>query len=157
MTDAMPSGGYEWLDPDSFLISSDTNGGTCYIVEVDVEYNQNLHDLHSELPFLVEKLELDGNEKLCATLYSKKNYVSSLRNIQQAIRHGLKVTKIHRVLKMNQSNWLQPYIALNNTIRRKATDPTRKDLAKLMNNSVSLPLLYSLKLTQNTQNSRSTI
>ena len=43
-----------------------------YILEVDVEYPKNLHDLHSDLPFLPERMKIDKCNKLVCNLYDKK-------------------------------------------------------------------------------------
>lgn len=138
MTEKLPIGNYKWLDdPENFSLDEDTDGDKGYMVEVDVEYHPSFHDYHNELPFLPESFKVHNTEKLCATLENKQNYIASLRNIQQAIKHGLRVTKLHRVLSFTQSDWLKPYIELNNNIRRNATDQTRNDLAKLMINAVS--------------------
>lgn len=141
MCEKMPIGDYAWIDPETFSLDSNAEGEKGYIVEVDVEYDKELHDAHNDLPFLPHTFKVHDTEKLCATLENKKNYVASLMNVQQAIRHGLKVTKVHRVLGFKQTDWLKPYIELNAEIRRKATDLTQSDLAKLMVNSVSLKIL----------------
>lgn len=139
MTGKMPSGNYKWEDPQSFSLQADATGSKGYIVEVDVQYDSSLHDDHNDLPFLPESFLTGTKEKrLCLTLHEKKNYIASLRNIQQAVRYGLKVTKLHKVLSFDQSEWLKDYIELNNRIRKNSTDPARKELAKLMNNAVSL-------------------
>lgn len=137
MTGPMPCGNYKWLDPQTFDLTTDAEGNEGFIVEVDCTYSESLHDFHDELPFLPESTNIGGSKKLCATLTEKKNYVVSLRNLQQAIRHGLEVRALHKVLKFDQSNWIKSYIELNNNIRRNATDKARSDLAKLMNNAVS--------------------
>ena len=46
-----------------------------YFVEVDVQYPQKLHDLHNDLLYLSEKMEIEKLEKLVTNLYDKNEYV----------------------------------------------------------------------------------
>jgi len=73
---------------------------TGYILEVDLEYPQHLHDAHTDLPFCStrDKPPSKREDKLFVTLYDKKRYIIHYRNLQQCTRHGLQVTKIYRVL-----------------------------------------------------------
>ncbi|EFN70736.1 hypothetical protein EAG_06134, partial [Camponotus floridanus] len=109
-----------------------------YIFEVDLEYLQHLHAAHTDLPFCptCDKPPSKREFKLLATLYDKKRYMIHYRNPQQCTRHGLRVTKIHRILQFSQSPWLQNYIELNTHFRTLAKNVFEKNLYKLMNNAV---------------------
>ena len=73
---------------------------------------------------------------LVANLYDKTEYVIHIRNLKQALNHGLILKKVHRVIKFNQKAWLKPYIDMNAKIRQKAKSNFEKDFFKFMNNAV---------------------
>ena len=56
--------------------------------------------------------------------------------MKQALNHGLKLKKVHRIIEFNQKAWLKPYIDMNTELRKVAKDDFEKDLFKLMNNAV---------------------
>ena len=107
-----------------------------YIFEVDVKCSKKLHELHSDLPFLPERMEINKCNKLICNLYDRKKYVVHINSLKQALNHGLKFKKIHRINEFNQEAWLKPYIYMNTELRKDAKNDFEKDLFKLMNNSV---------------------
>ena len=70
-----------------------------YLLEVDVKYPKELHENHNELPFLAEKMKIKRVEKLVPNLKCKKRYVVHIKTLDQALKHGLKLKKVHRVIK----------------------------------------------------------
>ena len=73
------------------------------------------------------------NVKNSCVVYLIKIHIKSLK---QALNHGLKLKKVHRIIKFNQKAWLKPYIDINTELRKLAKDDFEKDLFKLMNNAV---------------------
>ena len=103
---------------------------------MDVKYPKKLHELHSDLPFLPERMEINKCKKLVCNLYNKKKYVAHINTLKQALNHGLKLKKVHRVIEFNQEAWLKLHIDMNTELRKLAKNGFEKDLSKLMNNSV---------------------
>ena len=103
---------------------------------MDVKYPKRLHKLHSDLPFLSERMEINKCKKLVCNLSNKKKYVTHINSLEQALNNGLKLKKIHRVIEFNEKEWLKPYIDMNTELRKAAKNDFEKDFFKLMNNSV---------------------
>ena len=92
--------------------------------------------MHSDLPFLPERMKIDKCNKLVCNLYDKKCYVVDIRSLKQAVNHGIILKKVHRIIQFNQEAWLKPYIDMNTELRKQAKNDFEKDFYKLMNNSV---------------------
>ena len=77
MSKKLPVNGFKWLDNDKineeFIKNYNENDKKGYILEVDVKYPKKLHDLHSDLPFLPERMEINKCKKLVCNLYDKKS------------------------------------------------------------------------------------
>ena len=73
----LPVNGFRWLDSDEineineeFIKNYNENDNKGYIFEVDVRYPKRLHDLHSDLPFLPERREINKCKKLACNLFN---------------------------------------------------------------------------------------
>ena len=107
------------------------------ILEVDLIYPEELHDLHNDYPLCPERVECDkGVKKLIPNLRNKNNYVVHYKTLMQCLRLGMKLKKIHRGIKFIESDFLKPYIDMNTNLRTQAKNNFEKDFFKLMNNSV---------------------
>ena len=94
---------------------------------------------------MCEKMEINGVVKLIPNLRDKKNYVIHIEALDQALRHGLILEKIHQAIECNQSTWLKPYIDMNTELRAKTLNDFKKDFFKLMNNSVFSKLMENIR------------
>ena len=107
------------------------------ILEVDLEYPEELHDLHNDYPLCPERVECDhGVKKLIPNLRHKNNYVVHYKTLMQYLNLGMELKKIHRGIKFIECDFLKPYIDMNTNLRTEAKNDFEKDFFKLMNNSV---------------------
>ena len=160
MSQYLPTGGFKWLKQNKIdnldLGKYNEQSKKGLILEVDLEYPNELHDIHNDYPLAPEKVKVTENmlsnyckkiadkynistglvHKLIPTLSKKEKYVLHYRNLQLYINLGLKVSKVHRVLEFDQSPWLKQYIDYNTEKRKNAKNDFEKDFFKLMNNSV---------------------
>ena len=94
---------------------ADSNKGLIY--EVDLEYPQEIHDLHNDYPLAPEKVKVSKNmlsgyckkiaekynisislvSKLIPTLRDKKEYISHYRNLQLYLDLGLKIPQSAKI------------------------------------------------------------
>ena len=137
MSQLLPTGGFRWVSikPNEIgELAARTNKG--YLLEVDVSYSKDLHDSHNDLPFMCERMKINGVEKLVPNLHNKKNYVIHIRALDQALAHGLILECIHRAIEFDQSARMKPYIDFNTQLRTKSRNDFEKDFFRLMNNVV---------------------
>ena len=112
---------------DFCLNSISENSSIGYILKVDLEYPGELHDLHNDYPLAPEKLEISLNmlskycpdiadeygkkigsvNKLVPNLRNKEKYIVHYRNLQLYLSLGMKLTKVNKILKFKQSDWLK--------------------------------------------------
>ena len=69
-----------------------------YLLEVDVQYLEKLHELHNDLPFLSKRMKIVKVEKLVANLHDKTEYIIHIMNLKQTVNHGLVLKKLHRII-----------------------------------------------------------
>ena len=142
MSEKLPINGFKWVNDisriDKKVVKSydKKNNDKGYILEVDVDYPSKLHKLHSDMPFLPERMKIDKTQKLVCNLHDKKKYVVHISILKQALDYGLKLKKVHRVIEFNQEAWLKKHIDMNTELRKKASNDFEKDFFKLMNNAV---------------------
>ena len=125
-----------------------------WIMEVDLEYPEELHESHNSYPLAPEKkaigvekmsnyqqrtmedlaLDFPKSEKLVLTLEDKEKYVVHDRNLQFYLKQGTRLKKVHRVLEFDQEPWMEPYIRMNTELRKQPKSET--NFYKPMNNSV---------------------
>ena len=72
-----------------------------YLLEVDIRYSKESHDLRNDLPFMCGKMVINKVEKLVPNLYDKKNYVIHTRALNQALKHGLILEKFHLLAELS--------------------------------------------------------
>ena len=145
MSQYLPYSGFKWLNQkeisDFCLNSISENSSIGYILEVDLEYPSELHELHNDYLLAPEKLEISQNmlskycsniatkygikiggvNKLVPNLGSKSKYVAHYRNLQLYLSLRIKLTRIHRILGFKQSDWLKKYIDFNTDKRKKCS------------------------------------
>ena len=90
-----------------------------YLLEVDEKYPKELHKNHSELPFLIEKIKI-----------GREGYVVHIKALDQALRHGLKLKKVHRVIEFRQSKWMKAYVMLNTRLRKDSKNDEQQRVWK---------------------------
>ena len=96
-----------------------------------------VHDLHNDLPLCSENKETKNKiNKLIPNLDDKKLYVIHYRTLLLCLRLGLKLKKIHKGIKFEESDWMKSYIDKNTRLRTLADNDFEKDFFKLGNNSV---------------------
>jgi len=157
MIQPLPVGGFQWVNPqlDEVLATPD-DAPEGYVLEVDLDYPEQLHDAHSDYPLAPEAMtvpevwmsdyqltlvnELGGKftecTKLVPNLRKKERYIVHYRNLKLYQSLGMRATKIHKAIKFRQEAWMAPYIRLNTNLRTKTTSEFENNFFKLMSNSV---------------------
>ena len=85
--------------------------------------------------FYLKQQKIEKVKKLITNLHNKTEYVIHIKNLKQALNHGVVLKKVHRVIKFDRNAWLKPYIDLNSKLK-KAKNIFAGDFLKLMSNAV---------------------
>ena len=161
MSQPLPHSGFTWITEDEWKginwRTLDEDSPVGYILEVDLQYPQELHELHNDYPLAPERVDVQfemvsskqveisrhykrartqTNIKLLPNLMNKSKYCLHYLNLKFYLEHGMVLGKIHRVIRFNQSRWLASYIDKNSRLRIAATNDFEKDFFKLMNNVI---------------------
>ena len=138
--------GFKFMDEkeinkfDLSKISKDSKIG--YILEVDLEYCKELHNNHSDYPLAPEKIEISSDmlSKYCSDIANKcgikvgesrklvpnlrdiVKYIVHYRNLQLYLSLGMKLIKVHRILKVKQRNLLEEPIKFNTEKWQQSSD-----------------------------------
>ena len=81
-------------------------------------------------------VKIGSVNKLVQYLVNKSKYFLHYKNIQLYFSLGKKLTKVHKILKFKQLDWLKTYIDFSANKRKNAANSFAEDFFKLMNNSV---------------------
>ena len=128
-----------------------------------------MHKLHNEYPLPPEKLEISHNmlsnycsnianefsikvggvNKLISNLGNKSKYILHYKLLQFYLSLRIKLVKVHKILKLKQSDWLKKYINFNSDQRKNAASSFEKDFFKLVNNSTFGKTMENLRKRMN--------
>ena len=134
MMKPLPVGDFEWMEEKELKKWKNI---PC-ILEVDLEYPKDLHDLHNDYPLAPERCQIGNVEKLIPNLFDKEKYIVHHKKLKLYEELGLKIKKIHRGIKFREEPWMKSYIELNTKLRANGKNDFQKDFFKLMNNSIYL-------------------
>ena len=146
------------------ILAIDKNGDVGFLFEVDLEYPTHLHNKTKDFPLAPESGEVTEEmlspfmkqlhrqilenrnlshdtpfkscRKLLLSQYDKEHYVVHFAMLQYYLEMGLKIKKIHRVVRFTQKRFLEPYVTFNSERRAQARNSFEKDFYKLKNNSL---------------------
>ena len=158
MSEYLPYEGFKWLkNVDKFdVMSVNEKSPIGYLLENDLEFSYELHELHNDHSLTPEKLAVSSDmfsiyckkiadkykikvgdvKKLIPNLGNKTNYVVHYRNLQLYLPLEIKLTKIHKVLEFKQSDSMKKYIDFNIEKGMNGANDFEKKFFKLMINSV---------------------
>ena len=116
MSKQLPTSGFKWMTDNELDYWQNLS---CFL-EVDLEYPKDLHNLHNDYPLAPERIKILNVEKPIPNLNNKTNYVVHYEILKLYERLGLKIKKINKGIKFEESAWLEEYININTKLRIEA-------------------------------------
>ena len=90
MSEYLPTDGFEWdlsfnnmsvEEQTEFILALEDDASIGYIFQCDLEYPNNLHDLHDEFPMCPENLTIKDNWLSTYQMEMKKNFQQAKMNL----------------------------------------------------------------------------
>ena len=145
------------------ILNTTDDSDVGFFIEVHLNNPGNIKEKTKHLPFapVNKKINPDyfsdymkeiipdtytQNKKLICDWSDKKNYLIHYRMLKFYARHGMVVDKVHEIISLRQSRWLEKYINFKTQKRSKAKNDFEKDFYKLLNNA------FYGKTTENVRN-----
>lgn len=100
MSKPLPVGDFRWMSEGEL---EDWQNIPC-VLEVDLEYPEELHDLHNDYPLALETLVVNKVPKLIPNLYDKTKYIIHYKNLRQYLSLGLRLKETHRGITFRESD-----------------------------------------------------
>ena len=131
----LPVDGFKWVDDlsmftEDFIKRYEEDGDVGYLLVVDTEYPKTLCMLHSDLPFLPDRMKVNKVKKVVCKVTDKENYSIYIVALKESLNHGLKLIRVHSVISFRQEAWLKPYTDLNTELRKNAKNEFEKYFCK---------------------------
>ena len=160
-TSKLPLRGFKWVEEKEFETldweNMETEGDEGYVLEVDLKYPDYLHEYHGNLPLAPENvevnyfnlsptakklLEMSGGKKsykdvkLMGTFYDREDYIIHFKLLKLYLQLGMKLKKVHRVIRFEQSEFIKPFIEKCTWNRQQSKTKFEQDQFKKLANSV---------------------
>ena len=158
---AMPLCDFQWMtdsELEIFTMDQITEyGSEGYIFEVTLDYPEHLHLEHSSYPLAPHQMDITEEhlsdyaraalhdlqqktkytaKKLTSTFLRRENYVCHGLNLKLYLELGMELVTIHRGVKFTQECFLRPYIDMCTKKRAESVTKTKKNMMKLLSNSL---------------------
>jgi hypothetical protein len=167
MSCPLPLKDFEWMSEEELnrydpIRDATASNGPGYILEVDLEYPEELHLQHNSFPLAPHSLDVAAADlspyawdmlsrlrkdstlkaehykatKLSSTFAKREKYLVHALNLKLYLQLGLKMVKLHRGIKFHQEDFIRPFIELCTQKRKNAPTESLKNMYKLLANSL---------------------